>query len=123
VGETASSFTPGESGDYAVIVTQGSCSDTSECYTVDYTGLDAEGQNQGVHVYPNPANHVLNIQLDQEHTRISLRVVNSMGQQVLMKKFDTLDQTRLDINRFHPGVYLLVIKSDQMDKIIRFIKD
>ncbi len=38
-GQTAQSYTPSVSGSYAVIVTQGSCSDTSACYSVYIVGV------------------------------------------------------------------------------------
>jgi len=122
-GQTSSSFTPEESGEYAVIVTQGSCSDTSECYTVDYTGLDRDGVEHNVDVYPNPADKYLTIDMDQENTNVTLKVVNTMGQPVLIEELDKLDKTRLDISSFNPGMYLIVIRSDQMDKIIRIVKE
>jgi hypothetical protein len=122
-GQTAASFTPEESGEYAVIVTRGSCSDTSDCYVVDYTGFDRKGLVQNVDVYPNPAQKFLTIDMEQENTNVTLRVMNTMGQIVLFEELDKLEKTRLDISRFNPGIYLIAIKSDQMDKIIRIVKE
>jgi len=122
-GQTASTFSPVETGEYAVIVSRGSCSDTSNCYTVDYTGLDLNGTTRDVEVYPNPARHLLTIDMEHENTRVTLKVVNTMGQPVLMEAYEKLDRTRLDISRFNPGIYLLLIKSDQMDRIIRIVKE
>ena len=47
-GETGSSFSPGLTGEYAVIVTQGECSATSQCYSLDYTGLEMNGIQDGL---------------------------------------------------------------------------
>jgi hypothetical protein len=45
-----------------------------------------------------------------------------MGQVVLVEEMLELDKTILDISRFNPGVYLISIKSDQLEKIVRIIK-
>ena len=121
-GETGSSFTPAESGEYAVIVSQGTCSDTSDCYTVDFTGMDMNGVQPGVEVYPNPAANFLTIAMESKNTRVSIEVLNTMGQVVLVEEMDELDKTTLDISRFNPGIYLISIKSDQLEKIVRIIK-
>jgi hypothetical protein len=121
-GETSASFTPTESGEYAVIVSQGTCSDTSDCYTVDFTGIETDGMKFGVEVYPNPADKFLTVAMDSRHTNVSIKVVNTMGQVVLVEEILELDKTILDISRFNPGVYLISIKSDQLEKIVRIIK-
>ena len=122
VGETNGSFTPAESGEYAVIVTQGTCANTSDCYTVDFTGIDMNGMQLGVEIYPNPADRFLTISMESENTNVSIKVVNTMGQVVLVEEMEELDKTILDISRFNPGVYLISIKSDQLEKIVRIIK-
>lgn len=52
-GETNESYTATLTGDYAVIITNGGCIDTSECALVDFTAID-EMDLQNVTVYPNP---------------------------------------------------------------------
>ena len=52
-GQTDSVFTYTEDGEYAVIVTDDFCSDTSECFTI--MGMRTEGINSSqVSIYPNP---------------------------------------------------------------------
>ncbi len=121
-GETASSFSPSESGEYAVIVSRGTCTKTSDCYTVDFTGIEMDRMKLGVEVYPNPAANFLTIAMESKNTRVSIKVVNTMGQVVLVEEMEELDKTTLDISRFNPGIYLISIKSDQLEKIVRIIK-
>ena len=54
-GETNQSFTAGANGDYAVIITDGPCSDTSDCATIAGVGIE-EGNVSNVSIYPNPTN-------------------------------------------------------------------
>jgi hypothetical protein len=90
---------------------------------VDYTGLDAGGRNQRVDVYPNPAHNFLTIELEHENTNVTLKAMNAMGQVVHVEELEKLDKTRLDVSRFNPGVYLISIHSDQMDRILRIVKE
>jgi len=59
-GETSQSFTATENGSYAVIITDGECSVTSEC--VEVTGLSVkEIDNNFVRLFPNPNNGTFTI--------------------------------------------------------------
>ncbi len=123
VDQTESSFTPDENGDYAVIVTQGICSDTSECYAFTISGLDKNGMNQDFEVYPNPVKDFLTINMANENTNVTIKVVNVMGQTVVVTSMDKLVKTNLNVSRFDPGVYLIQIKSDQLKRVVRIIKE
>jgi hypothetical protein len=52
-GETGQTYTAIATGDYAVIITTGTCVDTSACTLVDFTGIDELNSN-AITVYPNP---------------------------------------------------------------------
>lgn len=39
-GETNQSYTPVNTGNYAVEITSATCTSTSDCFIVDYTGID-----------------------------------------------------------------------------------
>lgn len=63
-GETSASFEVTANGSYAVIVTDGTCSDTSNCIEILNVGLD-EVNSETMVLYPNPtANGYFNIQFD-----------------------------------------------------------
>ncbi len=106
-----------------MIVTQGECSATSQCYSLDYTGLEMNGIQDGLEVYPNPTKQFLNIKLGQEHTRLSIKVVNAAGQAVLVEEMDRASKTQLDLSRLETGIYLIIFHSDQMDRIVRIMKE
>lgn len=54
--ETNQTFSPVTSGNYAVIIDDGICVDTSECYHVEITGMETFSENN-IQVYPNPFEH------------------------------------------------------------------
>jgi len=122
-GQTESSFTPGENGEYAVIVTQGGCSDTSECVLLTISGLGKVGLHKGFEIYPIPANEFLTVDMVIENTNVTIKVINIMGQTVLIERMGKLIKTNLDVSRFEAGVYLVQINSDQLNSIVRVIKE
>ena len=66
-GETSQYFTATENGDYAVIITDGECVDTSLCYSATGVGIkDVNGNVNQFKTYPNPVskNGTLNIDGD-----------------------------------------------------------
>ena len=62
VGETNQSFTASTDGNYAVMVTQNGCSDTSGCYNITITGIPENSLSDAIRFYPNPVTDNLQIQ-------------------------------------------------------------
>ena len=90
---------------------------------MDYTGLEMNGTQDGIEVYPNPTDQLLNIKMGRQHTNISIKVVNAAGQAVLVEEMDRLSQTQIDLSGLETGIYLVRFHSDQMDKIVRIMKE
>jgi len=122
-GETASSFTPGSSGNYAVILTQGACSDTSECFSVTVSGIGNKEQTQVYRVYPNPAKNHVTIDMASEQADVTIKVYDLTGNLLHMEELDRLTKTNLDITEFKPGLYMIQIHNDQMNSVARLIKE
>ena len=121
-GQTASTFRPGVTGEYAVIVTQGACSDTSECYTLDYTGI-ADILDQDYEVYPNPAHSYVTIDMANEHSNVTIKVFDMTGNLLRVEELDRLTKTDLDISEFKAGMYMIQIHSDQVHSVARIVKE
>ncbi|MEA3477763.1 MAG: T9SS type A sorting domain-containing protein, partial [Bacteroidota bacterium] len=122
VGETASTFSPFDAGDYAVILTRGGCSDTSDCFTMDYTGIDTD-RSQEYKVYPNPAREYVSIDMVNEQTNVTIRMFDMTGQLIYEEELERVVQTQLDVSRYKAGIYMIQIHSDQMNSIARVIKE
>ena len=105
-----------------MIVTQGECSDTSDCYTLDYTGVENK-RTLGYEVYPNPAHEYVTIAMAGEHTNVIIKVADMTGKIVLLREMDRLIQTDLDISRFKAGLYLIQLQSDQVQSVTRIVKE
>jgi len=77
-------------------------------------GLDDEVQ---IDVYPNPAQDFIKVVSDQP---LSISVVDIKGQKVLDQVSG--QNASIDVRRFSPGAYLLVIRGEGVNTTRRFIK-
>ena len=79
-GETSQSFTPTANGDYAVIVTNGACADTSICTTISTIGIDETAFAQGIEIYPNPSNGIFTVNVnDLPIGELKVEVLDARG--------------------------------------------
>ena len=67
IGANDQSFTPDADGNYAVIVNDGECTDTSSCESILTSGLN-ERNTIPFNYYPNPVTDQLIINLDANTT-------------------------------------------------------
>lgn len=116
-GATSSTFTASANGNYAVVITNGTCSDTSACKTVSGIGMNEWGANE-LAIYPNPSSDgSLNIELPNgEH--VSIRVYSQSG--VLIREMESNGSTLLQLNET-PGIYHLEIISEQKRSVQKII--
>ena len=103
VGAVNQSYTAIANGDYAVIISNGSCADTSICYSITGIGIDESEANALIQIYPNPAKKKITI--EGEGMR-EIEVVNSIGQKVKTVKV-TSDKFSIDMSNLARGVYLI----------------
>lgn len=107
-GETGQSFTATSNGNYAVIVTQNGCSDTSECFIISKVGLIENDFGALFKVYPNPTHGNLKIDLGAVHSGIVTKVFDAKGK--LVKETSFGDAQILDLQiEGERGVYFIEI--------------
>jgi hypothetical protein len=115
IGVTTQSLTPTSDGDYAVIITQGGCKDTTFCQPV--VGVGIEELNQAViAVFPNPTNSNLTIETTEMINVIS--IYNSAGQLV-----QTEIKNSFSVQNLPAGVYVLRVQTDNGISTARFVKE
>lgn len=113
-GATSRSFTPTANGNYAVIVNQSTCNDTSACFTFTAVGINEVQHKVGISLYPNPANTTLQIELSQPE---GIEVYNMLG--ALMARYSASETFSIDVSHYAQGVYL--VKAG--NSIKRFVKE
>lgn len=117
-GATGQQFTPSEGGNYAVVVSNGACEETSECiaYTGNTTGIEDVG-NAGVNVYPNPVENVLTVQAEKSINQIAIQTAN--GQVV----YESGSVAVVDMSFLPSGIYFATIRfEDGTASVVRLIR-
>ena len=122
-GDTNQVFTALENGQYAVIIDDGTCVDTSECILVDNVSI-IESVIESTLVYPNPTTGVLIIQFKKDNYQ-SIQINDVRGKVLYQNSIQPESQSmELDLEKYSPGVYFLTIEgSDKTKKIIRVLKE
>jgi hypothetical protein len=107
--ETNQSFTATVNGNYAVIVTDGACSDTSACVAISTIGLN-ELNSLAVTAYPNPSNGAFIIRFNTSVNDGILNLTDINGKLILSKQITGLSYEINDIT-LKKGIYFLTITS------------
>ena len=103
-GQTNQVFAPAADGNYAVIVTVGSCSDTSSC--VNILGLDMSNASPAgiISVYPNPNTGSFAISSVEEGQYV---ITNQLGQKIAEVVLNQQNNYRASFNDLAAGVYTI----------------
>ena len=92
-------------GQFAVIVSQRGCVDTSTCYNITNVGLPKNDFGHALEVFPNPTFDQVSVDLGKAYEGVSIYVINMLGQLVFEKKYKHLQKTSLNLGDAK-GVYL-----------------
>jgi hypothetical protein len=102
---TDDQYTPTESGDYAVVVTENNCSDTSTCINFPRTATLDNLKKTVYTLYPNPANTHIYLIGNKQITSYSIS--NNLGQIVIANT--TYEGKSIDISNLQEGVYTIKV--------------
>jgi hypothetical protein len=115
-GEVNQVFFPLSTGNYAVEVTIGDCSSTSECRLVDFTGIDEIESLISVH--PNPTKDEVTLSTGAELLGTEFVVTDNAGRIILTDTFKSSKQI-VNLTRFDNGVYFIRTDKESPVKIIK----
>jgi len=119
-GETNQTFTPSNSGSYAVRITQNECTDTSSCYYV-IPDLVESSFATAIRVSPNPTSGNVLVDLGGIYHEISIAVTDQSGRLTQSMRKKNVD--RIEINLSQPkGIYLLTIQDGKHRATAKVIK-
>jgi len=110
--ETNQSFTAIANGSYAVIVTENSCSVTSECTVISALGFDTNNFESTIRVYPNPTSKNFTVQLGQVYSKISISIKNVLGQTIHFKSYNAINNVDFDLLG-SAGMYFIEIINER----------
>ncbi|WP_299891254.1 M28 family peptidase [uncultured Lacinutrix sp.] len=120
-GETNQSFTATVTGNYAVQITSGSCTETSDCIELDLLGVEDFEILENVNIYPNPATSTLNIDLPNYKTA-QYKILNINGKTVLSNLMKNKTES-INISSIAQGVYFIELIVDKKIATLKFIKN
>ena len=122
-GATGQTFQSTVAGEFAVIIMQNSCVDTSACYQTPLVVGIEDDQNQQHTPFPNPVDNLLYINLQSPNTSISLELIDMKGRTIKEQDFHQQSLAEFDLRAIPAGAYLLKLQTDQGISIMTVIKE
>lgn len=119
-GATNQSFQPTQTGTYAVIVTEGNCSDTSTCIPFSLTNIAAI-TSIDVAIYPNPVQSQLTIEMPTLVEKLTLKITDLTGKVVYQQAIHTSSKQQIDFD-YPSGIYLLTLSNAQGSYTTKLVK-
>jgi PKD repeat protein len=122
-GATNASFTPTQTGSYAVKIEKEGCITISECIDVVISFIPDPYLFTGVYLFPNPARDQVNIifETDMENYNISILGIN--GQRIIKEKNISGREYRMSLSGLTPGIYLLEIESGGYARRLKLVRE
>ena len=94
-------------GDFAVIVNDNGCIDTSDCITHSILEL-LKHEPEKVNVYPNPSSGQINMEFENFQENITLQIINLQGQLLFEQVYNNTTAVTLN-TKLPKGVYYVKI--------------
>jgi hypothetical protein len=106
-GATASSYTPTVNGNYAVVVSNSICTDTSICYSINLTGeIELNATNSFLEVFPNPFENSLELKVSQFSVDAIIQITDITGR-VVYKSVLNANNISINTSEWPKGLYFL----------------
>lgn len=111
-GGTSQNFANGYvTGNFAVIITVGSCTDTSACIYIDAWGIEEYNAGKLIGLYPNPNNGTFTLDLPKHAQKINIRISDITGR-VLWNTSDS-DKKQVPVYFDGPaGMYVITVQTE-----------
>ncbi|MEZ4721484.1 MAG: LamG-like jellyroll fold domain-containing protein [Flavobacteriales bacterium] len=120
-GETSKSYQPSQTGNYAVVVTQAGCMDTSACVNVKIVGVSSVFSSSEFLLYPNPSIGSVTIDLSSQFQLAEIRVFDMNGKLVNVLPNVSRSLVQLELGQ-DAGLYVVEIVTDARVEVFRVIK-
>lgn len=120
-GEVSQSFTAAETGNYALIISNNNCIDTSSCYEIILGSTDYLASNE-FSISPNPFNDefIIKNTLDNNY---KIQITDLNGKLVFERISAETHENKINLNSVNTGIYLLSIRSNEKVFVYRIVKE
>lgn len=119
---TNKTFTTNSKGGYACVVSDGKCTDTSDCIEL-YSSSIQNTQVENIIVYPNPVKEIIHIQWPNMIGIKQISLNDLTGRIIMKQQTHNLESTMIHVDKLSKGVYILEINYDHKLEKIRIIKE
>lgn len=106
-GATSATYITEANGTFAVIITDGPCTDTSSCYTVAGVGVNDLNLIENISFYPVPVSEVLSIKYP-DVSEMQITILDQTGR-VLISKTSNQSITEINVSTLSSGIYYVSI--------------
>jgi hypothetical protein len=124
-GETNADYTVTANGSYAVVVSDGTCSDTSSCYTFTDLGVGNVSASWNIKTYPNPVKEQLTIHLENYNGELTLTLSDMSGKVLRSQIYNTIDGEilRVEFKEMAKGIYILRLDGNEGVYVQEIVKE
>ena len=120
-GATDQTFTPEDNGNYAVIISDGECIDTSDCYAIITAGI-LNNKLQSLSFYPNPTTGLVTVELPSLESAITVNVISVDGNIVQNYSYSNAQKIELNIEGA-AGMYFVNVTTLTNQYVLKVNKD
>ncbi len=85
------------------------------------TGINEVDDINALTIYPNPANEILNVELENLNETATVSIINALGEIIFIEKA-TANNTTLNTSNLINGIYFIKVESKNGSAIKKFIK-
>lgn len=117
-GATNPTYSASSDGNYALIITQDDCVDTSECINFVLSDFN-QTYDSDLHIYPNPSNGLVNVTTDVIGGYISIYSID--GKIIKSGIYISSKETSIDLSSIKAGTYFLKLKGDNQEYVERIV--
>lgn len=123
-GATASTFTPTQTGNYTVIVTNSfGCSNGSPVFNYNPSSIGNTRLNTDWFIYPNPSQGVFFLSTSDSFKQGTISIYNTLGALVLQENLNgSASETPQTLHlNVAPGVYYVKVKNNQSESVQKLV--
>jgi hypothetical protein len=113
---------------YARVYPSGSANNATNCYTLRIaTGTASFGEeeimvNKDINIFPNPVGNVLTINIPDLEKNATISIFDMYGK-LLLQQNSILSSTRINVSALAAGTYMVKIRNNDKESVIKIIKE